>query len=74
MRKERHGLIGIGLAALTIAAILAVNYGLQPMPLREWLPRVVAAVAAVLVLLLLNMGWAGGIRALMRDAAARRNS
>lgn len=42
-----------------MGAILAVNYALQQMPLRDWLPRVFAAIAAVVVLLLLNLGWAG---------------
>ena len=72
MRNQLHRPNVIVLAVLATAAVIAVNYVLQPMPLRDWLPRLVIGGGAVLVLLLLNVGWAGGIRAAVRDSGSRR--
>jgi hypothetical protein len=64
----------IALAVLAVAAVLAANFALQPMPLRDWLPQFVIATGAVAVLLLLNVGWVRGLHAAVHDAESRGKS
>jgi hypothetical protein len=73
LRYQLHRPSVIVLTVLATAAVIAVNYVLQPMPLRDWLPQLVIAGGAVLVLLLLNVGWARGIRAAARSSGSPRD-
>jgi len=71
MRYRRSTIAIIGIAT---AVVLAVNFLLQSRPLFEWLPAVVLVGGAVLVLLLVNLGWASSIGMVMRDAKARHEN
>jgi protein-S-isoprenylcysteine O-methyltransferase Ste14 len=64
----------MAIAMLAAASILVVNFFLQPMRLQDWIPRLAVGAGIVLVLLLLNVGFAGWIRAAARDAKARREA
>lgn len=65
--------IAVAIVVLATFAVLAVNFFLQPRPLSEWIPAVVLASCAAVLLLLLNLAWASSLRAVVRGARERRN-
>jgi protein-S-isoprenylcysteine O-methyltransferase Ste14 len=73
-KRYRPTPIAMAIAVLATASILVVNFLLQPMRLQEWVARVAVGAGIVLVLLLLNVGFAGWVRAAARDAKARREA
>ena len=66
--------IAVAMVALAIASILTLNFFLQSRPLSDWIPRLILGAGAVAVLLLLNLAWAGGFPAVLRDGEVRRKN
>jgi peptidoglycan/LPS O-acetylase OafA/YrhL len=64
--------IAVAMIALAIASILTVNFFLQSRPPSEWIPGLILGAGAGALLLLLNLAWAGGLGAVLRDAKVRR--
>ena len=66
--------IAVAMIALAIACILTLNFFLQSRPLSDWIPRLILGAGVAAVLLLLNLAWAGGLRAVLRDGEVRRKN
>jgi hypothetical protein len=62
------------MVAIAIASILTLNFFLQSRPLSDWIPRLILGAGAVATLLLLNLAWVGGLRAVLRDGEVRRKN